>query len=259
MSQMAITDRERGFLDAVLADPSDDFPRLVYADWLEDEGRVERADFIRLQVELAGCRVCNAKEGPAWDWSCGHKELRRRERELLGRNGPWWVGFPVRTGQTKHEGPIPTVAIGLRSKTTLDAECEFRRGFVASVSLTLADFMTHAGAIFAAAPVEEVRLTDREPLSLLSTRHIPGEPWYGWYAWGDARLRLPHSTPEGAVYALPPALFAWLGGRRAGGNPYDRYYPGRDQAVADLCRACIAYGREKAGLPALPHKEAVSR
>lgn len=36
---------------AVCENPADDTPRLVYADWLEENGRVERAEFIRLQCE----------------------------------------------------------------------------------------------------------------------------------------------------------------------------------------------------------------
>ena len=38
---------------AVLESPFDDAPRLVYADWLEENGRPGRAEFIRAQVELA--------------------------------------------------------------------------------------------------------------------------------------------------------------------------------------------------------------
>ncbi len=40
-------------LRAVLADPADDTPRLVYADELDNTGQHEYADFIRVQCELA--------------------------------------------------------------------------------------------------------------------------------------------------------------------------------------------------------------
>jgi uncharacterized protein (TIGR02996 family) len=40
------------FLRAIFDAPDDDTPRLVYADWLEENGEVERAAFIRLQCEL---------------------------------------------------------------------------------------------------------------------------------------------------------------------------------------------------------------
>lgn len=35
--------------------PQDDTPRLIYADWLDENGEPERAAFIRLQIELAKC------------------------------------------------------------------------------------------------------------------------------------------------------------------------------------------------------------
>src|SRR4051812_28978495 len=36
---------------AVLDDPDDDAPRLIYADWCEDNGEAGRAEFIRTQIE----------------------------------------------------------------------------------------------------------------------------------------------------------------------------------------------------------------
>src|SRR3954463_13846563 len=41
------------FRQAILDDPDDDAPRLVYADWLDDHGEHDRAEFIRVQVERA--------------------------------------------------------------------------------------------------------------------------------------------------------------------------------------------------------------
>jgi uncharacterized protein (TIGR02996 family) len=41
------------FRRAVIADPDDDTPRLVYADWLEEHRQTERAVFIRAQIEAA--------------------------------------------------------------------------------------------------------------------------------------------------------------------------------------------------------------
>src|SRR5262245_17112655 len=38
---------------AILADPDDDRPRLVYADWLEQHGQFDRARLIRVQIETA--------------------------------------------------------------------------------------------------------------------------------------------------------------------------------------------------------------
>jgi uncharacterized protein (TIGR02996 family) len=44
---------DEAFLRAIGAAPEDDAPRLVYADWLDDRGDAARAEFIRVQCELA--------------------------------------------------------------------------------------------------------------------------------------------------------------------------------------------------------------
>jgi uncharacterized protein (TIGR02996 family) len=40
-------------LNTILAAPADDAPRLVYADWVDENGEPELAEFIRVQCELA--------------------------------------------------------------------------------------------------------------------------------------------------------------------------------------------------------------
>ncbi len=41
------------FLQAISEKPDDDTPRLVYADWLDEHGDPARAEFIRVQCQLA--------------------------------------------------------------------------------------------------------------------------------------------------------------------------------------------------------------
>lgn len=59
---------EAAFLATILANPQDDGPRKVYADWLEERGQCERAEFIRCQVELARLEpahvIVGAKDNP---------------------------------------------------------------------------------------------------------------------------------------------------------------------------------------------------
>lgn len=50
---------------AICADPDNDLPRLVYADFLEENGQPDRAAFIRLQIEFV--RKCLAGTGVADD------------------------------------------------------------------------------------------------------------------------------------------------------------------------------------------------
>jgi len=49
----------QAFLDTIIADIDNDAPRLIYSDWLEEEGDSDRAEFIRVQVERT--------RRPAWD------------------------------------------------------------------------------------------------------------------------------------------------------------------------------------------------
>jgi uncharacterized protein (TIGR02996 family) len=72
-----------GFLEAILADPEDDALRLIYADWLDEHGDPERAEFIRVQIELARL--------PPTDPCVS--ELRAREGRLFIPNRQRW-GFP---------------------------------------------------------------------------------------------------------------------------------------------------------------------
>lgn len=72
---------EAALLWGIAENHAADAPRLVYADWLEEHGDAPRAEFIRVQCELATAPT---------------PELRRRERELLDAHRREWVtGFGV--------------------------------------------------------------------------------------------------------------------------------------------------------------------
>lgn len=65
---------------AVCENPEEDTARLVLADWLEENGEPERAEFIRVQIELAR----TPHSSPA------RKNLEKRERQLLTVYGQKW-------------------------------------------------------------------------------------------------------------------------------------------------------------------------
>lgn len=73
------------FLRAIAETPDDDAPRLIFADWLDDNGEPERAEFIRLQ-----CR--EARLGPG-DPRAG--DLHSRAEEILAAHKPAWVPPPA--------------------------------------------------------------------------------------------------------------------------------------------------------------------
>jgi uncharacterized protein (TIGR02996 family) len=96
---------DAAFLADILAHRDDDAPRLIYADWLDDHGDSERAEFIRLQCTRTRLAADDVRQVP----------LLLREEELLERHGDAWrAALP----------PLEGAAWG-----------EFERGFVATVQL----------------------------------------------------------------------------------------------------------------------------
>jgi uncharacterized protein (TIGR02996 family) len=116
-------------LSAVLANPEDDAPRLVCADWLEENSDPDRARFIRVQCELARL--------PAWD-------RRRRELARLA------AGLETRCG-ARWRSELPALE-GV-------AWADFERGFVSTVRVKEPQSLyRHDAAIAAAAPVYRAEL-----------------------------------------------------------------------------------------------------
>ena len=67
-----------GLLAAIRAMPEEDTPRLVYADWLDENGQPERAEFIRVQCQLARM--------DEWDESPQKAELEKREKQVWAKH-----------------------------------------------------------------------------------------------------------------------------------------------------------------------------
>ena len=114
-------------LAAVLANPADDLPRLVYADYLEENMETERAEFIRVQVELfrIGYQPDGTVRTGCEDDDRRENHLRRRENQLHWLGWREW-GKPV--SQLVPDGGV--IADRIR----------YRRGFVAEVRCTLSQW-----------------------------------------------------------------------------------------------------------------------
>jgi uncharacterized protein (TIGR02996 family) len=131
------TAQDAAFMRAILEAPQDDAPRLVYADWLTDHGDEadrDRAEFIRVQVELAR-GVGGAKR----------KRLEARDAELLNQYGDEW------------RKQLPDF---MRHRST-----RFERGFAGRVRCWLENFATQADVIWQAAPVTALDLFDPRGMS----------------------------------------------------------------------------------------------
>jgi type VI secretion system protein ImpC len=90
---------EAALLRAIVEAPHDDMARLIYADWLEEHGRPERAELIRVQIALtriAPPQRLNEATGQVFGGPTPANEalaaqLRQREQELLDRFGAAWL------------------------------------------------------------------------------------------------------------------------------------------------------------------------
>src|SRR5262245_17563825 len=133
------------FLAEICEHPDDDVPRLVYADWLADNGDPDRGDFIRVQCELARL----AEDDP------GRPALQEREGNLLGHHAHrWW-------------GEVPEWA---RRLTVLGPDRAFRRGFFWEVVLEPRRFLDHGEELCRRFPIQSVELRGLLPVRAL-TRH----------------------------------------------------------------------------------------
>jgi carbon storage regulator CsrA len=116
---------EAALLQAILADPDDDAPRLIYADWLEEQGD-PRGEFIRVQCWLAALSPGDHSAGA----------LQEREHLLLSRHGAAW------------RSALPPL---LRQQP-------FERGFVETACLTAQEFLANVEGLFALAPIRHLRV-----------------------------------------------------------------------------------------------------
>jgi uncharacterized protein (TIGR02996 family) len=110
----------RTLLCNVLANPADDLARLVIADWLEEHGEADRAEFIRLQC--AGESNLNGVLGDLW------------ENYILYH--AWCDYLPA------------------------NIKTAWSRGFVSHVSCTLAQWDQHGPQLVTRHPITSVVLTD---------------------------------------------------------------------------------------------------
>lgn len=146
---------EAALLAAVLNNPDDDAPRLIYADWLDEQGECDRAEFIRVQCRLAELG------GEIMRRQFFHGLLLERDR-LLGREEELWLRLPetVFGKWPRHVVMAGCPSEGAHRLGQAGMPCGIvSRGFVHAVTCAAEDWLARGDAILAAQPVQEVTLT----------------------------------------------------------------------------------------------------
>src|SRR4051794_4260536 len=71
-----------GLMHAIHDHPDDDLPRLAFADWLEEHGDADRAEFVRIQIALARLLPHDPRRDP----------LTPRQLALIAPHKDRWFG-----------------------------------------------------------------------------------------------------------------------------------------------------------------------
>jgi uncharacterized protein (TIGR02996 family) len=212
------------FLRAVIAAPADDLPRLIAADWCDENGMSEHAELIRVQTTLMrepwdcpGCTEAHAYCNDGCPWCDLHRRLCGRQQAILSSDE-----FLGGCGWHALAGP----AAKLVPKDGNPPEhLHFQRGFVGGVTTTLSLFLAHGPDIVGCQPVERVTLSDRQP-------HMQANRFVVWW-----RVRYGLATDADD---LPPEIHDHLSGNRTTAATIYRSEP---EAFADLSAATIAWAR----------------
>lgn len=268
-----MTDGE-ALLRAICEHPDEDTPRLAYADWCDENGDPDRAEFIRLQYEKdnhAGCERCaraRAARKPTdggmpicadracvlvqeWNLLSEHPEWSRAvcpECRWLPPDGGLFrvAACPVCLGSRdllQYEESDPTGGGYVRTPRGL-RPLSWRCGFIHAVTVPrLADAWDGeptpwARAVVRAVPtLREVRVADRVPVNwddLFLRREKDPEPW----AWLDGDSAHNAAVPEYHRGALIPGTvfrrLKWVG---------ENAYPSAEAAQSALGRALAELAR----------------
>ncbi len=141
-----MTERE-ALLRAVCESPDDDVPRLVFADWLEENGEAERAEFIRAEIEL------DRQPGYPDDFGIEYERLNDKLTAYL----------------SKWEWRRELAIYG-------DVEVVWRRGFAEIIRCDTQEWLGSAAAVLSSHPVRTVEFIDAEDAAYIELIHEYGDP-----------------------------------------------------------------------------------
>ncbi|MCA9172918.1 MAG: TIGR02996 domain-containing protein [Planctomycetales bacterium] len=115
---------QAAFFEAIGRQPDEDGPRLIYADWLEEQEDEPHARFIRMQCELARLEPHSVR----------HIELEAKCRTLLARHGSRWT------------------------PESWSASARYLRGFPESLEIHISDFVSQHEKLREQAPLHSIAI-----------------------------------------------------------------------------------------------------
>src|SRR4051794_30932426 len=142
---------EDAFLRSISDEADDDAPRLIFADWLDENGDPQRARFIRVQCRLA---TLGEDDPERQRLQCEADSLLP---EMLAR-------------LTDRKNPRYAAKLATWLKEQKPA---FERGFVARLSTTPRRFLDRADELMKVAPIQHLNLNNAAPTwgELLASPH----------------------------------------------------------------------------------------
>jgi uncharacterized protein (TIGR02996 family) len=156
----AMTSDGDALFRAICEQPWEDTPRLVYADWLDENGQPERAEFIRLQIELAAIP-------PNKRWNTPQQE-RTNALQLEWDPVERQVAMKVaKRSEKSWSADLPT-------GKGVEWEPWYWRGFRHAVTFSSMKAVgTHADAVVMAGPVDRVTVKRLQPLTVAPLLALP--------------------------------------------------------------------------------------
>ena len=146
MDQPTLTERDT-FLQAIIEDPWNDGPRLMFADWLDEHGEEDRAEFIRLQCASADSpsldSAAREQRFHAYDTQAGNLLWKRINRPAKDIDAVIWAGMA--------RDLVPNGALYID-------HLYWRRGFLENVTCSPEDWRKYGATILAEHPLTLVRL-----------------------------------------------------------------------------------------------------
>jgi uncharacterized protein (TIGR02996 family) len=160
MADRAASGHRHAFLEVIKDDPENDTPRLVFADWLEEHGEPERAQFIRLQCRAASLDADDAERAG----------LAAAALDLWRRFRPVWLG-PLEPLEADRGDPTSRGMLNLRANPQ-------RLSSLPEDVFASEAFRWVEGLIVEGPPEEALRRVPASEIVTLHLRHWPtGDLW----------------------------------------------------------------------------------